>query len=43
MKINYDNENYCATCRIRYPKFTIYCKSCNRKVRTHPIRRSKKL
>jgi len=33
---NYEIENYCATCDIKYAKTIIWCTRCGMKVRTVP-------
>jgi len=33
---NYEVENYCATCDIKYPKTVTWCTTCGYKVRTVP-------
>ena len=43
---DYEKENYCATCDIKYPKTVTWCKRCGYKVRTVPhsgVRRAKYL
>ena len=33
---DYQNWNYCLTCKLRYEKTTLRCQECNRRVRTKP-------
>jgi len=33
---NYEKENYCATCDIKYPKSVLWCKNCGMRVRGTP-------
>jgi hypothetical protein len=33
-RINYKIHNYCAVCKIKYPKGTYRCKNCNKRCRT---------
>ncbi len=41
---NYEKENYCASCDMKYPKGTVWCTSCGMKIRTvpHSGKRNKK-
>lgn len=32
-RVDYEINNYCATCRIKYPKNVLKCSDCNHKVR----------
>ena len=34
--VNYKVHNFCAVCRIKYPKNIHYCTVCNHKIRTKP-------
>jgi hypothetical protein len=33
-RLDYEIHNYCATCRIIYPKGILTCSDCNHKIRT---------
>jgi hypothetical protein len=39
--IDYEINNYCATCRIKYPKGTLRCSDCKHRIRTTGWHRSK--
>ena len=33
-RVYYEINNYCATCRIKYPKGILTCSDCKHKIRT---------
>ena len=33
-RVYYEINNYCATCRIKYPKSILTCSDCKHKIRT---------
>jgi hypothetical protein len=33
-RVYYETNNYCATCRIKYPKGVLTCSDCKHKIRT---------
>jgi hypothetical protein len=40
-RLDYQIYNYCATCKIKYPKDILRCGDCKYRVRTTGWRRSK--
>ena len=40
-RLDYEIYNYCATCKIKYPKDILRCVDCNYRVRTTGWHRSK--
>jgi len=40
-RLDYGIYNYCATCKIKYPKDILRCVDCNYRVRTTGWHRSK--
>jgi hypothetical protein len=40
-RIDYEIHNYCATCRITYPKNILRCSDCKHRIRTTGWHRSK--
>ena len=40
-RIDYEINNYCATCRIKYPKGILRCSDCKHRIRTSGWHRSK--
>ncbi len=41
--VDYEIHNFCATCRIKYPKHILRCSECHYRVRTTGWHRSKKI
>jgi hypothetical protein len=33
-RVDYEINNYCATCRIKYPKDILTCSDCKHRIRT---------
>ena len=33
-RVDYEINNYCATCGIKYPKNVLRCSDCNHRIRT---------
>jgi hypothetical protein len=36
MNISYNSFNFCIKCEIKYPKSTVKCTQCGKKIRTIP-------